>query len=120
MVLFLSAGIVLTVVIVTARDSCPKVCEWLNWSEWSSCSRTCGGWGYQSRYRGLCCKEDWIDAGTCSHECNMYDNYERRSCGEICFNSGTIKESGYGCDCLERSYGHCCEESNLFYSFFFF
>ncbi|XP_053382202.1 collagen alpha-6(VI) chain-like [Mercenaria mercenaria] len=98
---------VITVVAGKCSDNA-EVCDYIQWSQWSTCTRTCGGSGLQSRNRVLCCKQEWIDDGSCRDQCNKYDYYDSRSCGEVCLNNGRIKTSGYGCDCLDRSFGFCC------------
>ena len=102
--------------ITSERGEChTSLCTWENWEEWSSCSRTCGGGGSKYRSRVLCCKAKFVpdNADACAIDCNMHDYVEWQylECGGLCLGGGRLKNSGFGCDCFERSYGQCCEES---------
>lgn len=94
------------------RCDIDSFCSWLQWGSWDLCSVTCGGLGTRNRTRPLCCPTN-DDFETCVNNCRLSQNesFTEESCGNICYNNGELKETGFGCDCKERSFGHCCEES---------
>ncbi|XP_060572980.1 collagen alpha-6(VI) chain-like [Ruditapes philippinarum] len=96
----------------SGRRSCDDICTWSSWEEWSTCSVSCGGGGHQQRERHLCCLEEYGNFQNCAARCDkdIKDQVENRNCGDNCLYGGTLKKGDYGCQCLDRTFGHCCEE----------
>lgn len=71
-------------------QACGKAtdCEWGAWTDWSACSRQCGG-GEQSRYRHITSVPK--DGGK---PCDKLDNVEVRSCNEV--QCGEMQYCGWG------------------------
>ncbi|KAL4232050.1 hypothetical protein ACF0H5_009628 [Mactra antiquata] len=99
------------------EDCTSGICNWTPWESWSSCPVSCGGGGTQQRERYLCCPEGYgydYSYQSCLNKCGISSSisrFENRTCGETCLKGGTIKPEKYGCDCLDRSYGHCCKQT---------
>ncbi|KAL4227323.1 collagen [Mactra antiquata] len=85
-------GIVVTVLACTLLQTALSVpecnyglerCDWEPWSEWSTCSRSCGK-GTQTRSRGLCCNVG-EQFEPCLKRCNLTDDaIQTTSCGSEC------------------------------------
>ena len=111
-VLFLSLSLVTTFSVITAQCSSGKEkCDWLDWNEWDSCSRTCGG-GSQIRHRkGMCCQSDWT-YDECLDNCgkDRSESFQRRNCNEVCENGAYCNSV---CNCPEYLYDNCCGSGNF-------
>ncbi|XP_060571633.1 sushi, von Willebrand factor type A, EGF and pentraxin domain-containing protein 1-like [Ruditapes philippinarum] len=88
------------------------LCEWITWSSWSDCSRSCGG-GTRKRDRNTCCKAELAPhLRVCLADCGIsYDHYinsiyASESCNNYCYNGGTYRY-GY-CRCRIGYKGTCC------------
>jgi hypothetical protein len=93
-------------------NSCQDVCSWSSWELSSECSVSCGGGGLQQRERRLCCLQEYGGFERCATKCHIEDAkyVQEHVCGEKCLNGGTPNHDGFGCQCLNRTFGHCCEE----------
>ncbi|XP_035690025.1 uncharacterized protein LOC118425324 [Branchiostoma floridae] len=84
------------------RRRCPyRNCQWSGWSAWSSCSRSCGPHGTQSRTRYVA-----ASAQCGGHGCSG-SSRDTRACNRRCYNSGYV--SGSRCVCRGGYTGSCCQ-----------
>ena len=103
-------------------DAC-DICEWGPWSDWTECSRTCGG-GLRNKTRGICCRTDQT-LESCLLDCNLdlssalASSSVVESCNEECYSQGggsyvkLTPVSGY-CECSNPYEGSCCETGNSY------
>ncbi|CAH1233664.1 UMOD [Branchiostoma lanceolatum] len=81
---------------------CPVVdCQWGGWSDWSSCSATCGPDGTQYRTRSVA-----ANAQCGGSDCSGTDS-EIQACNRVCYNNGSVSDGQ--CVCGLGYTGTCCE-----------
>ncbi|XP_078485768.1 uncharacterized protein LOC100177897 [Ciona intestinalis] len=82
-------------------NCCPVDCIMSEWSEWGSCSATCGTHGYKTRTRNIT-RESQCGGQTCSN-----DLVQTSTCNRECLNGGNVTTTE--CICKAGWAGACCE-----------
>lgn len=87
-----------------------KECDTGSWSQWSKCSRSCGGGGTQTRNRKLCCPPTATTYKQCAGICNktLTSLTGHRTCGSNCYH-GHYNASQNMCQCDANYTGTCCK-----------
>ncbi|XP_056023169.1 uncharacterized protein LOC130046342 isoform X2 [Ostrea edulis] len=85
------------------------VCDQLQWSEWTTCSQSCGG-GSQTRKRDICGLPEWGEEEV-EDRCWKPLRIEHRFCNTECLNDGMYV--GDVCTCKPGKTGICCENEGL-------
>ena len=64
---------------IISKFNCDLECKWDEWTEWSSCSKTCGYDGTQVRRRG-----ESLEAGNTKRDCSGERRQERNCSTKFC------------------------------------
>ncbi|XP_071139835.1 fibropellin-1-like [Mytilus edulis] len=90
-------------------------CDLGNWMAWGRCDARCGG-GTHTRKKAMCCDVNKVKTlDECLVRCNMtkdeFNNKttESQPCGQVCNNKGKFNVSTSKCECVNGTWGHCCE-----------
>lgn len=90
-------------------------CDLGNWMAWGRCDARCGG-GTQKRQKAMCCDVNKVKTlDECLLRCNITKNEfnhkttESKPCGQVCNNKGKFNVSTSKCECVNGTWGHCCE-----------
>ncbi|CAG2221421.1 unnamed protein product [Mytilus edulis] len=90
-------------------------CDLGNWMAWGRCDARCGG-GTHTRQKAMCCDVNKVKTlDECLVRCNMtkdeFNNKttESQPCGQVCNNKGKFNVSTSKCECVNGTWGHCCE-----------
>jgi len=91
-----------------SQQACPVACEWTDWQEWRSCTRTCGHGGTQLRMRlvatpsqhgGIECQgnstdtQECTDVPSCPEPCSWNDWSDWIQCSASCGSNSTTRRN---------------------------